>query len=414
MNNNHHFRSLSAQPQHQGLQSPTRLQINGNTTTMQQQLPVGSSVIKVYSDSQQSLDRLFNPQIAATSVPLRNRNLPQSFFEPNSQSATRNTNELPKANLHVRSASSIDHGYSNGNTHNHHLNNHVRTHSTLAPMMDLLEIDSNGGSTNILNQVGTQTRPYSSSSTNQQQPQISSLDGPTEQLMSTWPEDQESLVAPPVPFPRTFNSNIGQQSRPNIITANQSSVYQADQEIVSGQGRYHGRSFSLDQRSTNATSMQTSGSQYGLGGTVINSSAVSSGTHLRTHSTLDPMAEVTNDNTMTNTYSTSHCPTSTMGQTIFGDGCNTANGNIVNNIQPSTMIKSEPIANGSTNSSNSNVSYCYSYSSGFGSDELPVMPQEQLYNTEVRVDLEQSPMQPQPGLGYFPGPSHMQQGSYQH
>lgn len=123
---NHHFRSYS---EHQ----PAQAQL---TDTNQQ------SFVRLYSDSQQSLDRLFNPVQA--SIPLRERKLPLSFFNPQHKpdeapplngAPNGNTNhQVTIANqLHSRSMSSDQRpGIQSARP-----NFHMRTHSTLAPIPTL-------------------------------------------------------------------------------------------------------------------------------------------------------------------------------------------------------------------------------------------------------------------------------------
>lgn len=479
-NHHHHFRSLSAQahqlqPQHQQahqqqqqheLHTQVRLQPNGHisthananaaagnnaTTTIQSQSQMGSSIIRVYSDSQQSLDRLFNPQDVATSVPLRKRNLPQSFFKPNSQSQ----GVFPRSNnLHGRSISSVD--SSSGYTHNHIKTAHIRTHSNLTPMMDLLEIASTHSSANNLNEaqavmnnnngnpIGQPSQTFSAAAPQlEQQASFSNnnndMSSSTEHLVST---TTDQLVTPPVPYPRTGHSTIiGQQdanqaapaqNNNNSSTSRSTMMVNGHQSIQPvGPTVYHGRSFSLDQRNANVNSMRSIGSQYGLGKHPMNAGSVTNVAHSRTHSTLEPMLEVTNDIPMNELYhnhadTAHHYPpvTTTNNQTIlFGDrNGNSANGTDAalhnNNNQSTSNLNNEPIANGSTNSSISNVSYCYSYSSGFGSDEIPVIPQSyQLqYNADVNnVTMEAKPQQQMQTQGaglnsYFaPTNDHMQQ-----
>jgi hypothetical protein len=92
--------------------------------------PQQQSIIRVYTDSQQSLDNLFNPPPTATAVPLRCRNLPQSFFNPSAKLDDCSTNRL-----HFRSTSYGPQTQCpvNNNTHrpavNCHLNNEQPTSS---------------------------------------------------------------------------------------------------------------------------------------------------------------------------------------------------------------------------------------------------------------------------------------------
>jgi len=92
------------------------------------------SFIRVYSDSQQSLDQLFNPN-QSVAKPLRHRNLPASFFnqslkedEPATGPSTNPGHFNQTSNLHARSIS-FDHRPGAGRS-----GLHVRTQSMLAPM----------------------------------------------------------------------------------------------------------------------------------------------------------------------------------------------------------------------------------------------------------------------------------------
>lgn len=112
---------------------------NGNPI----ELPVGGNsnegIIRIHSDSQQSLDRLFNTSNGEATVPLRNRNLPASFFNPSWQAGKDGGGgELPSnqqqrgnfVSLHSRSTS-FEPGR---NLHSRpHTSAHFRTRSTLAP-----------------------------------------------------------------------------------------------------------------------------------------------------------------------------------------------------------------------------------------------------------------------------------------
>lgn len=71
-----------------------------------------SGIIKIHSDSQKSLDRLFNPQPGP--VPLRQRNLPSSFFNPTAKPAT-----VIRQPLHYRNFSSPAFMPNNNNNNNH-------------------------------------------------------------------------------------------------------------------------------------------------------------------------------------------------------------------------------------------------------------------------------------------------------
>lgn len=116
----HHYRSCSErQPQPQEFQS--------------------NPIIRVHPDSQQSLDRLFNP--VQTAVPLRDRQLPKSFFNPgfkanesndnnnNNNGTTNGNHHAPNQSVHFRSMSFDQRP--NGRVHQSF---HMRTASTLAPM----------------------------------------------------------------------------------------------------------------------------------------------------------------------------------------------------------------------------------------------------------------------------------------
>lgn len=55
-----------------------------------------NGIIRIHSDSQQSLDRLFNPSTTQATVPLRNRNLPASFFNPAWKTDHNNDSKSPQ------------------------------------------------------------------------------------------------------------------------------------------------------------------------------------------------------------------------------------------------------------------------------------------------------------------------------
>lgn len=136
----HHARSFSEQPQ-----IVARV-ANGADGQPNNGVDQPQSFIRVFSDSQQSLDQLFNPTLIG-SVPLRNRNLPSSFFNPSVKTETNGTNGTSNGNnLHNRSIS-FDHRNPSVAPVQRH-NFHTRTHSTLAPMPRL---DSNHSSHEVLN-----------------------------------------------------------------------------------------------------------------------------------------------------------------------------------------------------------------------------------------------------------------------
>lgn len=94
-----------------------------------------SGIIR-YSDEQQSLEQLFNPSMCETTIPLRQRNLPPSFFDPTANRVVHNH----QTSFHSRSISHFDHRTKSNNTH-------TRTHSVLAPMTSFLS--TNNGSDSI-------------------------------------------------------------------------------------------------------------------------------------------------------------------------------------------------------------------------------------------------------------------------
>jgi len=139
---NHHTRSFSEQ-------QPSS-QLNAGPTVTQPE-----SFIRIHSDSQQSLDQLFNPT-QSTGKPLRHRNLPASFFKQSlkeDEPATiQNGTASPNGhagNLHSRSVS-FDHRsgvHAVGRS-----GFHMRTQSTLAPMPRVLSNQSsNQSSQEMLN-----------------------------------------------------------------------------------------------------------------------------------------------------------------------------------------------------------------------------------------------------------------------
>lgn len=91
-------------------------------------------IIRVYSDSQQSLDRLFNPTNTQSTVPLRSRNLPASFFNPNLR-----IDENQTISLHSRSTSFDPRRLNPQSSRPNQINSvHNRTQSTLIPATGLL------------------------------------------------------------------------------------------------------------------------------------------------------------------------------------------------------------------------------------------------------------------------------------
>lgn len=107
-------------------------------------LPNGNpneGIIRIHSDSQQSLDRLFNTSNGETTVPLRNRNLPASFFNPSWQAEK--DGQLPN-NPHQRSNPVSLHSRSTSFEPGRNLPSrpqtsaHFRTRSTLTPIQPTL------------------------------------------------------------------------------------------------------------------------------------------------------------------------------------------------------------------------------------------------------------------------------------
>lgn len=164
-------------------------------------------IVRTHSDSQQSLDRLFNSPNSQSSVPLRNRNLPASFFDPSWQ--TRRDSELSAhqqqrnpASLHSRSTSFQPNR--NSTASHMHSTIHMRTQSTLAPMTGLVgsPASSTNGSINSVHNASTNGNPTANGpghaiSTAQQQ-----------QLPAPAVPAQVAQTIPPVPQPRGHYRNF--------------------------------------------------------------------------------------------------------------------------------------------------------------------------------------------------------------
>lgn len=120
---NSHFRSYSeaqvASSQQQ--QDPQQQQQQQPPLTS----PSANSIIRIHSDSKQSLDRLFNPPVSS----IRKRNLPPSFYDPTYGSKQQQQQQplQQQQSHHNRSVSFNQNGARNGNLH-------MRTQSTIAPM----------------------------------------------------------------------------------------------------------------------------------------------------------------------------------------------------------------------------------------------------------------------------------------
>lgn len=158
---NFHQRSFSEQPQPlRPQQSPSLAnsnnygnQPNGDTngtsvimdTTPNRVASSGGSGGEIlHSDSQQSLDRLFNPTSMPSYTPLRDRNLPASFFNPPWKTNNRDGGEdnvsmgEAPVSFHSRSVSFDQRQTSKAPIHRRNINLHMRTQSTLAPMTSLM------------------------------------------------------------------------------------------------------------------------------------------------------------------------------------------------------------------------------------------------------------------------------------
>lgn len=178
---NHHSRSFSEQPA--------------------QMTPAGQqpqSFIRIHSDSQQSLDQLFNPTSQPT-VPLRNRNLPHSFFNPSVKpqdgqvtngSATNGHSAVDAhgASLHQRSISFDQRQQVPTNqpiVNQRHLNLHTRTHSSIVPMPRLV---SNHSSQEFLDE----SAPMQLDANNVQANNVSTLNSDSITLHQSYQQDELS------------------------------------------------------------------------------------------------------------------------------------------------------------------------------------------------------------------------------
>lgn len=205
--------------------------------------PQPQSFIRIHSDSQQSLDQLFNP--TQNTVPLRNRNLPLSFFNPSvrndimeSSNSANDDQSSPRATgFHHRSVS-FDHNHQNHSSaggqiaHSRPVNSfHQRTHSTLAPMPRLLSNNSSHQSSHefISQEVSSPSQEQafvadSSSHQLNRQPNLhhhshsnsgwSSAANSTDNLSSpSWAASQPSLSAHTVPNHQTIPAPTHQQQQ---------------------------------------------------------------------------------------------------------------------------------------------------------------------------------------------------------
>lgn len=133
----HHFRSFSEHQQRPVIQSQQQQQ-------QQTFADQPTSFIRTNTDSiQQSLEQLFNP--IQTTVPLKDRQLPRSFFDPTyGQQQQNNYQQVHSRSVSYDQRPSNNNGglnTTNNNINDHHhrrtrpMNNlHARTTSTLAPM----------------------------------------------------------------------------------------------------------------------------------------------------------------------------------------------------------------------------------------------------------------------------------------
>lgn len=289
---NHHYRSHSEQP-HQAV-PPVGHQ------------PTVESYITIHSDSQQSLDRLFNP--STTAVPLRGRNLPRSFFEPGhkiDENGGTNGNgvESNHPNLHHRSIS-YGFGTANGPAPNAPRRNfHVRTHATaLAPMSTLPASNHSSfqSSQEVLN-------TESSISTNNNHSDVNSwINSGSQQTSSIEDSDITSnggiVDATPIPPLHNQQLPLQQHHTPPARTLNPANQHfffnQAPQvaEPIQNNGSFaspnvvagsvHTRSMSYDQRPSHARP-------------IVNHHNL----HSRTHSTLAPMSVIPSTNQIQNNSS---------------------------------------------------------------------------------------------------------------
>lgn len=95
----------------------------------------GKAEIVYHGDSQKSLDQLFDLDLPTKTVPLRNRNLPNSFFNPsNSQASSPTTPTFAARNNHARSTSFHVPPVSNPPN----FNAHIRTRSTIGPLSNFI------------------------------------------------------------------------------------------------------------------------------------------------------------------------------------------------------------------------------------------------------------------------------------
>lgn len=166
---NHHFRSYSEQPaqsnnnnliNRNGINNgicdtnTNNFLSNRNPESLIQQGQTTSTIME-HSDSQQSLDRLFNPQ-NNPQRPLRERDLPASFFNPNlsaNQSFHHRSTSYNPTSSNLQQSRTLPIGQQpqpRVMTDNNNAGFHHRTQSTVTPMTTYS--DTNSSSTNNGNQ----------------------------------------------------------------------------------------------------------------------------------------------------------------------------------------------------------------------------------------------------------------------
>lgn len=172
-NNNRHFQERQFNTQHfNNNDNQNRNLDNGNANLADADTnPYGNtSHVLIHSDSQRSLDQLFDLNTSQNSVPLRNRNLPNSFFNPSTSQSS--LNNVPRSHSRSTSFNQIT------AAQNRPYRSHMRTQSTIVPMSSISEPQPMQLGMNINNQSQTDINSNQANLANHnQQPQQYQLEG---------------------------------------------------------------------------------------------------------------------------------------------------------------------------------------------------------------------------------------------